>query len=117
MYSFNFNRLVLSTTAKANLLSAQWYKVTPFAMTSPDEFLPLISLNGPALYGSAEYMQQAQELVQLSAHLTDKQKMIAEYWANGPHSELPPGHWDLFARYVSARDHHTLDDDVKMFFA
>jgi hypothetical protein len=42
--------------------------------------------------------------------------MIAEYWANGPHSELPPGHWDLFAQYVSARDHHTLDDDVKMFF-
>jgi hypothetical protein len=98
-------------------VGAQWYKVTPFAMTSPDEFLPLISLNGPALYGSAEYMQQAQELVELSAHLTDKQKMIAEYWANGPHSELPPGHWDLFAQYVSARDHHTVDDDVKMFFA
>jgi len=98
-------------------VGAQWYKVTPFAMTSADEFLPFISSHGPALYGSTEYVQQAQELVDLSAHLTDKQKMIAEYWANGPHSELPPGHWDLFAQYVSARDHHTLDDDVKMFFA
>jgi hypothetical protein len=45
------------------------------------------------------------------------QKMIAEYWANGPHSELPPGHWDLFAQFVSARDQHTVDDDAKMFFA
>ena len=98
-------------------VGAQWYKVTPFAMTSPDEFLPLISAHGPALYGSTEYERQAQELVDLSGGLTDKQKMIAEYWANGPHSELPPGHWDLFAQYVSARDHHKLDDDVKMFFA
>jgi hypothetical protein len=43
--------------------------------------------------------------------------MIAEYWADGPHSELPPGHWDLFAQFVSARDHHKLADDVKLFFA
>lgn len=109
---FNGTKVVTPT-----FVGAQFYKVTPFAMNSPDEFLPLLSPHGPALYGSAEYMQQAQELVELSAHLTDTQKMIAEYWANGPHSELPPGHWDLFAQFVSVRDHHTLDDDVKMFFA
>ena len=45
------------------------------------------------------------------------EKMIAEYWANGPHTETPPGHWCLFAQYVSSRDGHALDDDVKMFFA
>ncbi len=43
--------------------------------------------------------------------------MTAEYWLDGPNSEQPPGHWALFAQWVSARDHHTLDDDVKMFFA
>jgi hypothetical protein len=48
--------------------------------------------------------------------LTDKQKMISEYWSDGPNSEQPPGHWALFAQFVSARDHHTIDDDVKMFF-
>lgn len=42
--------------------------------------------------------------------------MIAEYWSDGPNSEQPPGHWALFAQWVSQRDHHTLDDDVKMFF-
>jgi hypothetical protein len=47
-------------------------KVTPFAMTSPDQFLPFASLYGPVLYGSTEYTQQAQELVDLSAHLTDE---------------------------------------------
>jgi len=69
------------------------------------------------LYGSPQYRRQAQELINFSANLTDRQKMIAEYWANGPHTELPPGHWDLFAQYVSARDNQSLDDDVKMFFA
>jgi len=98
-------------------VGAQWYKVVPFAMASPQEYLPLISSFGPALYGSATYLQQATDLVTISAGLTDQQKMIAEYWANGPHSELPPGHWDLFAQFVSARDHHNVDDDSKMFFA
>jgi len=98
-------------------LGAQWFKVIPFALTSNGEFRWLEGLFGPAKYGTQAYQEQAQELVSLSAGLTERQKMIAEYWANGPHTETPPGHWDLFAQFVSARDHHSLDDDVKMFFA
>jgi hypothetical protein len=98
-------------------VGAQWYKVIPFALTSNDEFLPFVSQFGPALYGSATYLQQSQDLITLSANLTDEQKMIAEYWANGPKTELPPGHWALFGQFVSRRDHHTVDADAKMFFA
>jgi PAP2 superfamily len=61
--------------------------------------------------------QQAEELVAISAGLTDREKMIAEYWADGPQTEQPPGHWMRLAQFVSDRDHHTLDDDVKMYFA
>src|ERR1700758_5877927 len=60
-------------------VGAQWYRVTPFALTSPDQLLPFVSRYGPALFGSAEYREQARELVDISAHLTDEQKMIAEY--------------------------------------
>lgn len=109
-----FNGTAVVTPA---FVGAQWYKVVPFALASADQFLPFISQFGPALYGSDEYRKQAEELIAFSAALTDEQKMIAEYWANGPHSELPPGHWDLFAQFVSARDRHTVDDDAKMFFA
>jgi uncharacterized protein DUF6851/vanadium-dependent haloperoxidase-like protein len=104
-------------TVTPSFVGAQWYKVTPFAMTSADEFLPFIASFGPPLYPSKTYVKQAQALVAISAGLTDRRKMIAEYWANGPHTELPPGHWDLFAQFVSARDNHTVDDDAKMFFA
>jgi hypothetical protein len=95
---------------------AQWCYITPFAMTKGDDFHVAVE-PGPLKYGSPEYQQQAEELIALSANLTDTQKMIAEYWSDGPNTEQPPGHWLLFAQFVSARDHHTLDDDVKMFFA
>jgi hypothetical protein len=106
-----------TTTVTPSFVGAQWYKVTPFAMKSADEFVSFIARFGPALYPSQTYVEQAQALIAISAGLTDTQKMIAEYWANGPHTELPPGHWDLFAQFVSARDRHTVDDDAKMFFA
>jgi hypothetical protein len=91
--------------------------VAPFAMTSPDQFRSFVAQFGPALFGSETYLQQSSDLITISADLTDEQKMIAEYWANGPHTELPPGRWALFGEFVSRRDNHTVDDDAKMFFA
>ncbi len=94
----------------------QWGLVTPFALSSGDEFRP----GPPAQYSStdhAAYLAQAIELINLSAGLTDEQKATAEYFADGPSSEFPPGHWCLFAGYVSRRDAHTISQDVKMFFA
>jgi TAT (twin-arginine translocation) pathway signal sequence len=100
-------------------VGAQWQRVKPFALSSAGQLRPS---EGPARYGSDRYLSQASALLDLSAGLTDEQKMIAEYWADGPHSELPPGHWDLFAQFVSRRDHdsdgeHSLDADVQLFFA
>jgi hypothetical protein len=99
-------------------VGAQWRRVTPFALRPG----ALRSSSGPARFGSREFVAQARDLLHLSAHLTDEQKMIAEYWADGPKSELPPGHWNLLAQYVSRRDRHGdggrgIERDVKLFFA
>lgn len=91
--------------------------VKPFALRSGQQFRAIIEQHGPAFFGSSGFLEQAEELLTLSAGLTDKQKVTAEHWADGPHSELPPGHWDLFAQFVSGRDHHTLEQDVTFFFA
>jgi uncharacterized protein DUF6851/vanadium-dependent haloperoxidase-like protein len=93
-------------------VAPHWGHVVPFALTSWDQF----RLEGPKQYPEGRYHAQAEEILQLNAHITDEQKMIAEYWADGPRSELPPGHFTLFAEFVSNRDHHSFDDDVKMFF-
>lgn len=94
-------------------VAPHWQNVIPFALTSASQFRP----GPPAQFGSAAYQTQAQEIVDLTANLTDRQKAITEYWADGPASELPPGHWCLFAQAVSRRDNLTLDADVKLFFA
>ena len=93
-------------------LAPHWGRVVPFALTSPSQFRP----KPPAADGSHAYRQQAAELVAASAALDDRMKAIAVYWADGPATETPPGHWMLIAQSVSARDRHTLDDDVKLFF-
>ncbi|MFO1369148.1 MAG: vanadium-dependent haloperoxidase [Marinagarivorans sp.] len=96
-------------------LGAQWFKVTPFALTSTDQYVPASAK--PAMYGSQKYIDQAKEVIAYQASLTDYQKSMAEYWADGPNSEFPPGHWMLFGLKVSARDNHSIDQDAKMFFA
>jgi hypothetical protein len=121
---------------KSNLLSfqlqrfatPQWGAVEPFALTSGDQFRP----QAPPMFGSLEpytdalgqtmtndeaFRKQAEEVWIIGKNLTDEQRAIAEYWSDGPRSETPPGHWNSLAQGISLRDKHTLDDDVKMFFA
>ena len=45
------------------------------------------------------------------------QKVKAEYWADGPNTEFPPGHMALFAQAFSRMKGNTADQDVKLFFA
>jgi hypothetical protein len=109
-------RGVLVTPA---FIAPHWGRVAAFALSTDSS---LRSPNGPTAHGTAEYRRQALELLDISAHLTDEQKVTVEYWADGPNSELPPGHWNLFAQYVSRRDHHGtgrhgVEADIKMFFA
>lgn len=94
-------------------LAPHWGRVAPFALKSPDQFMP----PKPALYPKRSYGKQAQEIVDISAGLTDREKTIAWYWADGPATETPPGHWNLFAQWVSARDGHGIDKDALLFFA
>lgn len=101
-------------TVVPGCLTPYWTNVIPFALTSGDQ---LRSPTGPAKHGTQAFVDQARDLLEISANLTDTQKVIAEYWADGPKSETPPGHWNLFAQYVSRRDHHGINDDVQMFFA
>ena len=60
--------------------------------------------------------------------LGDYARVLAEYWADGPKSETPPGHWNVIANEVSdAMDEHRiggtgpevdrLEWDVKLYFA
>ena len=62
-------------------------------------------------------MKQAEEIVSLSGDLTDRQKAIVEFWCNSSDPDELLANWFHFAEFISERDHHSLDDDVKMYFA
>jgi uncharacterized protein DUF6851/vanadium-dependent haloperoxidase-like protein len=102
-----------TATGPQQFLTPHWGLVAPFALTSLDDIRPA----PPPLYPNGNYIQEANQILHFSAKLDDRAKMIAEYWVDGPASETPPGHWNLFAQAVSRRDAHSVDDDVKMFFA
>lgn len=99
-------------TITPGFVTPHWGRVTPFAVTNGEALRP----PAPAPVGSNAYREQALELVDLQATIGDREKVIAEYWADGPRSVTPPGHWIVFAQYVSQRDQHTIDQDVKLFF-
>ena len=99
-------------------LTPQWNQVTPFALTSADQYLPappqpFLDASGNLNQG---FVDQSLEVIKYSAELTDKEKVIAEYWADGPRTVLPPGHWQIFGQYVSQRDNLSLDENAKLFF-
>lgn len=109
-------------------LTPHWGAVRPFALSSGDQFRPpappqagsdepYTDALGNTMTNDEAYHMQVDEILHISASLTDEQKCIAEYWADGPRSETPPGHWNALAHGVSYRDHYTLDNDVKMYFA
>ena len=98
---------------------AQRFAVPHWGLVVPFSSPPLLTdrVPAPAPAGTRRFLQQAEELIEISARLSDREKVIAQYWADGPNSELPPGHWCLFAGFVSRRDGHDLDADVLLFFA
>ena len=97
-----------------------WERVRPFALTSADQLdklsglkaLPSIQRDNPL-----RYKANVDLVLKYSQELTAERKLIVEYWADGPASELPPGHWGLFAQFVSERDNNSIGKDAKMFFA
>ncbi len=94
-------------------LTPHWYRVKPFALDRSDQFRP----PPPPKYGSDQMAKEVEEVVHFNATLTSEQKALVEFMRDGPRSTGQSGHWLRFAQDVSRRDHYTLDQDVKLFFA
>jgi hypothetical protein len=93
-----------------------WGRVMPFGLISGPQFRSAVLSQGPIVYPSDNYWRETLDVLRLSAQLGEREKVIAEYWADGLGTETPPGHWNKIAQEVSRRDRHSIDDDVKMFF-
>ncbi|MES2373765.1 MAG: vanadium-dependent haloperoxidase [Bacteroidota bacterium] len=94
-------------------LTPHWGRVKTLLLDSGAQFRS----QPPPLIGSARLEKEVKEVVELQANLTNEQKALVEFMRDGPKSVQQAGHWLVFAQDVSVRDKHTLDEDVKMYFA
>jgi hypothetical protein len=51
----------------------------------------------PHTYGSRAFLDELHEVYDVSQNLTDEQRRIADFWADGPGTVTPPGHWNAIA--------------------
>ena len=51
----------------------------------------------PPPYGSPRFLADTWEVYAVSRGLSDEQKRIADFWADGPGTVTPPGHWNVIA--------------------
>lgn len=120
--------LNLDSFGDQQFLSPHWGGVTPFALDFGAQLRPA----PPPRYGSdapytdglgitstntEAYVRQITQVLAYSADLTDRQKIIAEFWADGPRTESPPGHWNQIAHGIVDRDDLSTADTIKLFFA
>lgn len=129
-----------------SFLTPQWGNVTPFGLESGDQLRPdapqpflvegvngevnlqaktITLADGTVLAISKDligtvinpgFIEQAEKVIEVSANLTDEQKLIAEFWEDGGGTSFPPGTWMTFGQFVSARENHSLDTDAQLFF-
>ena len=89
-----------------------WANLDPFALTSPDQFLP----EGPPELTSREYakaLAQVQSLGEAGSTLrTPEQTEIAEYWHYGPRT--PPGHWNDIATDIAQAEGLSLIETAQL---
>jgi hypothetical protein len=88
----------------------QWKDVKAFSPFNYQVPGPVKLPNGQ--YSTADTVQEYND----SKDLSDRGKVTAEYWADGPKTEFPPGHLAVFAQVLSRKRGNTLDTDAKMFF-
>ncbi len=96
-----------------NFLVPHWGLVKPFALNYNWQFRPM----PPYRKHEAQFKEQVKETITNSGGLTDKQKAIAEYWADGPGTYTPPGHWCEIAQFIATCKKYGNYDCIKLFFA
>lgn len=97
-----------------NFIAPHWGCVIPFALAKGSDLRPS---TGPALWTEQKFYDQARQVIDVQAHLTPKQMLIAEYWANGPTTSLPPGQWMEISAEIAQKKTMDIAQTVKLFFA
>lgn len=105
-------------------IKSEWGYVTPFTMSSGDQFRPT-SLAGYQANDLASFVasqtytdgfNQVKSLgVATGSSRTTDQTQIAYFWVDGPGTASPPGHWNRIAQSVSASMGLSVEQNARLF--
>eukprot|EP01080_Neovahlkampfia_damariscottae_P004948 gene4948-8544_t len=62
------------------------------------------------------FHQDLNQILEIYSSLNDREKVIAEYWADGPFSALPPGHWHVISLFMINKKCLSIEDSIKLLF-
>jgi membrane-associated phospholipid phosphatase len=81
-------------------LEPLWGRVKTWLVNSGEQ----LTAPAPPACGSDEYIRQVREVMEVVNGLTDEQRRIAQFWADGAGTVTPPGHWNQIAQELLLRD-------------
>ncbi|MEZ6136990.1 MAG: vanadium-dependent haloperoxidase [Pirellulaceae bacterium] len=96
-------------------LLPQWRFVEPFSGVDISIFRP----DPPPTLESADYAASVDQVMRIGGYLseerTDEQTEIAVFWADGPGTFTPPGHWNQIAADVLLNRDSSLVESSRVF--
>lgn len=109
-------------------LTQHWGNVRPFALfdgavvrpVAPPRFgvgTSYTDSQGHVTTEHQSFLDQFGQVMGIAGSLTDAEKASAEYWADGPRSETPPGHWVAIAHDLIHRDSLSIGKTAQLLFA
>lgn len=103
------------TPGVSSVLSPQWGEVTPWTMTSGEEFMP----PGPPSLNSLQYTLDYYKTMlyggTTSALRTNDETLFAHFWADQTGKTVtPPGHWNEIAEVVSLKSGLNIEQNARM---
>lgn len=101
-----------------------WNQIRPMTLGRPDQFL----IPEPASFNSQRFLEESKEVAAVGQNLTDSQRAIAGFWDCNPFAVQtighfvysikkmsPGGHWMNLAGFISAREHLSLVNTLKVY--
>ena len=92
-----------------------WGKVTPFVLTSPDQF----RAPPPPALDSQQCADELTEIVRIGARdnadRTEYQTLATPFWSDDLGSCTPPGHWNIIAQDLARRNNLSVPASARLF--
>lgn len=104
-----------NTTVVQPWLLPHWGYVKPYAITSDTNYIAPPPPS-PNTQSNTSFYISMQQVIDFQASLNDEEKITAEFWADGPGSFSPPGHWFDITRELCRSRSLSLDSCVRVLY-